>query len=98
MGLTTVYRNLQSLADAGLVDVLRNAEGEAIYRLCSSEQHHHHLVCRSCGRSVEIASEEVERWAERTARLHGFSAMTHTAELYGVCASCVQLKNGEHST
>ena len=88
IGLTTVYRNLQSLADAGLVDVLRNAEGEAIYRLCTSDQHHHHLVCRACGRSVEIASEEVERWAARTARAHGFTAVTHTAELYGICGSC----------
>ena len=88
VGLTTVYRNLQSLAGTGLVDVLRNAEGEAIYRLCESAQHHHHLVCTSCGRSVEIASEEVERWAAREARVHGFKAVTHTAELYGVCGSC----------
>ena len=88
VGLTTVYRNLQSLVDAGLVDVLRNAEGEAIYRLCSSDKHHHHLVCTSCGRSVEIASEEVERWAARTARDHGFTSVTHTAELYGLCRSC----------
>lgn len=88
IGLTTVYRNLQALSCAGTLDVLRNAEGEAIYRLCASESHHHHLVCRSCGTSVEIASDEVERWADRTARAHGFTSVTHSAELYGMCASC----------
>ncbi len=88
VGLTTVYRNLQSLTHDGSVDVLRNAQGEAMYRLCPTDTHHHHLVCRACGSSVEIASDEVERWATRTARAHGFTAVTHSAELYGVCRSC----------
>ena len=49
VGLTTVYRTLQSLADAGEVDALRTSEGETVYRRCSSGDHHHHLVCRVCG-------------------------------------------------
>ena len=53
VGLTTVYRTLQGLADAGEVDVLRTPDGEAVYRRCSSG-HHHHLVCRRCGRTVEV--------------------------------------------
>lgn len=88
VGLTTVYRTLQSLADAGEVDVLRTADGEAIYRRCSTGEHHHHLVCTSCGTSVEVASDEVERWAEATARRHGFTEVEHTAELYGLCRAC----------
>lgn len=88
VGLTTVYRTLQSLAAKGEVDVLVNTEGEAIYRRCRSEAHHHHLVCRACGTSVEVASEEVERWAGETGRRHGFTAVTHTAELCGLCRAC----------
>ncbi len=88
VGLTTVYRTLQGLADAGDVDVLRTADGEAIYRRCGTAEHHHHLVCRACGTSVEVASDEVERWAETTAEHHGFTDVEHTAELYGVCGSC----------
>ena len=88
VGLTTVYRTLQSLADAGEVDVLRTADGEAIYRRCASGEHHHHLVCRSCGSSVEVASDAVERWAETTAARHGFTDVEHTAELYGLCGVC----------
>lgn len=88
VGLTTIYRELQALADSGEVDVLRRADGEAMYRQCESDDHHHHLVCRSCGTSVEIESAAVERWAEQTARRHGFSRVSHTAELYGLCADC----------
>ena len=88
VGLTTVYRTLQGMAAAGEIDVLRTAEGEAIYRRCATGEHHHHLVCRACGASVEVASEEIERWAATTAELHGFSDVEHTAELYGVCGSC----------
>jgi Fur family transcriptional regulator, ferric uptake regulator len=88
VGLTTVYRTLQGLAEAGEVDVLRTVEGEAIYRRCGTGEHHHHLVCRSCGASVEVASDDVERWAETTAERHGFTEVEHTAELYGVCGSC----------
>jgi Fur family ferric uptake transcriptional regulator len=83
-----VYRTLQSFADAGEVDVLRTDDGESMYRRCESRGHHHHLVCRSCGLSVEIEGPEVERWAATMADKHGFTDTTHTAELYGYCADC----------
>ena len=55
VGLATVYRSLQGLADDHRVDVLRSADGEALYRACDSKGHHHHLVCRRCGAAEEIA-------------------------------------------
>ncbi|CAN5669984.1 transcriptional repressor [soil metagenome] len=88
VGLSTVYRTLQGLADLGEVDVLRIDDGEARYRRCSSEHHHHHLVCRSCGRTVEVAGPTVERWAERVAAEHNFRAVSHTLEVFGTCAAC----------
>ena len=88
VGLTTVYRTLQSLADAGEVDVLRSDAGEALYRRCASGAHHHHLVCRTCGRSIEIDGPEVEAWAESVARKHGFRDVTHTVEVFGRCRTC----------
>jgi Fur family transcriptional regulator, ferric uptake regulator len=89
IGLTTVYRTLQSLADAGEVDVLRTDSGEAIYRRCSSH-HHHHLVCRVCGRTVEVEGPAVEKWADRVAEENGFSEVSHTVEIFGTCASCTK--------
>jgi Fur family ferric uptake transcriptional regulator len=89
IGLTTVYRALQSMADTGEVDVLRQPDGESVYRRCSTPRHHHHLVCRECGRTVEVDGPAVERWADKVAAEHGFSAVEHTVEVFGTCAGCV---------
>lgn len=87
VGLTTVYRTLQSLADADEVDVMRPPGGDYLYRQCTTE-HHHHLVCRSCGSTVEITGPAMERWAQRIAVEHGFSDISHTLELFGTCHTC----------
>lgn len=87
VGLSTVYRTLQTLADGGEVDMLRTEDGEAIYRRCSTT-HHHHLVCRSCGRTVEVEGPTVERWSDSVASEHGFSDVSHTLEIFGTCPAC----------
>ncbi|MDX1891626.1 Fur family transcriptional regulator [Mycolicibacterium sp. 050158] len=88
IGLTTVYRTLQTMAASDLVDSLRTESGESAYRRCS-EQHHHHLVCRSCGATVEVAGRHVEAWAADVAREHHFTNVSHTIEIFGTCAACV---------
>jgi len=87
VGLATVYRTLQTLAESGEVDVVQRNGSEASYRRCSTH-HHHHLVCRSCGRTVEVEGPAVERWADRVASENAFVDVSHTLELSGVCASC----------
>ncbi|MFV0426678.1 MAG: Fur family transcriptional regulator [Beutenbergiaceae bacterium] len=93
VGLATVYRTVQAMAEAGDVDVLRLEDGEAQYRRCA-RGHHHHLVCRECGRTVELAGEAVERWASRIAQEHEFVEVEHTAELVGTCAQCAARRYG----
>lgn len=88
IGLTTVYRTLQSLASAGLIDMVRTDSGESVYRRCAGPHHHHHLVCRGCGSAVEVSGREVETWAAEVAATHGFSDVSHTIELFGTCADC----------
>ncbi|MCX6397823.1 MAG: transcriptional repressor [Propionibacteriales bacterium] len=87
VGLSTVYRALQAMADAGEIDVLRSDAGEAAYRRCS-DSHHHHLVCRSCGATVEVEGPAVEKWTLGVAEKHGFRAVSHTLEIFGTCARC----------
>jgi Fur family ferric uptake transcriptional regulator len=87
IGLATVYRTLQLLADHDEVDVIRSADGEAGYRRCSGT-HHHHLVCRSCGATVEVEGPAVERWTRAMADEHGYADVSHTLEIFGVCARC----------
>lgn len=87
VGLSTVYRTLQAMAESGDVDVLRTDSGEALYRRCS-RHHHHHLVCRSCGRTVEVEGAGVESWARRVADENGFVDATHQVEVFGTCPDC----------
>lgn len=87
VGLTTVYRRLQALADAGELDAIRVADGETAYRRCS-DGHHHHLVCRVCGRTVEVSGPAVEKWADAVAQRHGFREVSHDLEIFGTCESC----------
>ena len=88
VGLTTVYNQLRALSEAGEVDSLRTSGGETLYRRCTTDQHHHHLVCRICGRTVEVEGPEVEKWADRVAHRHGFTDISHTIEVLGVCPRC----------
>ncbi len=87
VGLATVYRNLQVLADDNELDTLRDEDGEMRYRQCSPK-HHHHLVCRSCGRVEEVKGPSVERWAADAAQRHGFTDVEHTVEVFGFCPAC----------
>jgi Fur family transcriptional regulator, ferric uptake regulator len=93
IGLATVYRRLQSLADANRVDVVQAPNGESLYRLCESHRHHHHLVCRDCGTAVEVEGRGVERWSDTVATRHGFADVEHVVELFGTCADCARRRS-----
>ena len=88
VGLTTVYNQLKALADAGEVDVLRSESGEALYRRCRTEAHHHHLLCRVCGRTVEVDGPSIEAWTTEIGRREGYTDIAHTVEIVGTCAAC----------
>ncbi|MDA8292011.1 MAG: Fur family transcriptional regulator [Actinomycetota bacterium] len=90
VGLTTVYNQLRVLADAGALDAIRGEDGETRYRRCATGGHHHHLVCLSCGKAVEVEGPEVELWAARVARSHGFVDVSHTVEILGTCDQCAR--------
>ena len=89
VALATVYRALGKMSESGEVDVLVRPDGETLYRSCSSG-HHHHLICRRCGTTVEVAAPSVERWARQVAEQEGFTDVSHTVELVGLCRSCSQ--------
>lgn len=87
MGLATVYRSLAVLVEEGQVDAIQSPEGEALYRLCASG-HHHHLICRNCGYTVEIEAPDVETWAAAEASKYGFTDPEHHMEVFALCSSC----------
>ncbi|WP_221584834.1 Fur family transcriptional regulator [Microbacterium sp. G2-8] len=91
IGLATVYRALAGLAKTGEADSLQSPEGENLYRACATDSHHHHLICRRCGRTVEIEATAVEKWARETARAHGFTDAEHVVDIFGVCEACAAM-------
>jgi len=88
IGLATVYRALADLAVEGEADSLQSDQGEALYRACTPGQHHHHLICRNCGLTVEIEADAVESWAHRVAADNGFTEASHVVDVFGLCARC----------
>ena len=87
IGLATVYRALADLAVEGEADSLQQ-EGESLYRACTPGSHHHHLICRNCGLTVEIEADAVEEWAKSVAAQHGFTQPNHIVDVFGLCANC----------
>ena len=94
IGLATVYRALSDLATDGAADSLQQ-EGESLYRACTPGTHHHHLICRTCGTTVEIEADAVETWARQVAAQHGFTEAQHVVDIFGLCAACAQARASE---
>ncbi|MFD0854918.1 Fur family transcriptional regulator [Actinomadura adrarensis] len=93
IGLATVYRHLQVLRQDGVVDAIQDQNGETLYRRCESTAHHHHVTCRTCGKSIEVEGPAIERWAEKVATEAGFTDIDHTVEIFGTCPDCVRRRD-----
>ncbi len=93
IGLATVYRTLQAMAEEGILDTMQEGT-ETLYRYCETEEHHHHLMCRRCGKTVEIALAGAEDWVRSIATANGFSDVDHTLELIGLCSDCAGKTSG----
>ena len=91
IGLATVYRSLIDLVEVGDADSLQSKDGELLYRACTAA-HHHHLICRDCGLTVEIEANRVENWADEVAKEHGFAKPSHTIDIFGTCLECQKPK------
>ncbi|MDQ1583608.1 MAG: Fur family transcriptional regulator, ferric uptake regulator [Microbacteriaceae bacterium] len=89
IGLATVYRALADLASEGDADSLQSPDGESLYRACTTG-HHHHLICRNCGLTVEIEADAVEQWARAAAAAHGFTQAQHVVDVFGLCENCTR--------
>ena len=87
IGLATVYRTLADLAQSGEADSLQSKDAEVLYRACTTS-HHHHLICRECGLTLEIEAQKLEKWADEVAGEHGFAKPSHNIDIFGICKAC----------
>lgn len=96
VGLATVYRCLHALDKAGVIDSIRSEAGEMLYRRHCADCDAH-LVCRRCGRTVDIGSQVIEHWVRGVIDNHGFSDVAYTFELFGTCPDCLREASGDAS-
>jgi Fur family ferric uptake transcriptional regulator len=90
VGRATVFRTLDLLAEQGELERIDLPSGEHAYVSCAPHEHHHHVVCRKCGKSVEIADSGLLSVVEKVGRRSGFRIESHRLELYGLCPECVE--------
>jgi len=88
LGRATVFRTLDLLAEIGALERLDLPSGGHAYVSCEPEQHHHHVVCRKCGKSAEVADSGLQSIVGELGRQSGFRIESHRLELYGLCPEC----------
>jgi len=88
VSLSTVYRTLEHFIAKGEVTVRIDDAGESSYMLCEPEHHHHHAICRNCGKVQDVDCTVIDQFAQSLRALHGFEMDAHSMEFVGRCNSC----------
>jgi Fur family ferric uptake transcriptional regulator len=89
VGLATVYRTLQKMAEKQDIDAIKSIDGETLYRHCGqNDGHHHHLICNNCGLTITVEGPAIENWTDKVAKENGFSEVSHKVDIFGVCKNC----------
>jgi Fur family ferric uptake transcriptional regulator len=93
IGLVTVYRTLEILAELGLICELH---GGGICRsyTTSLPEHHHHLICSGCGTVVDFTQHHLGGLESSLSKQSGFRIDGHLLEFFGLCPACQVKKEG----
>lgn len=86
---STTYRTLKLLCDANILKITHFQDGITRYELAEVNEHHDHLICTSCGKTIEIFNDKLERIQEVIAKEHNFKLIEHSHYLYGICENCI---------
>jgi len=94
IGYATVYRTLKLFAACGIAEERNFGDGQTRYESSTAEEHHDHLICRSCGTIIEFEDPRIEELQDEVAQRHGFAIENHRLELYGLCRKCLRPRSG----
>jgi Fur family ferric uptake transcriptional regulator len=87
IGLTSIYRSLDLFESLGIAFKMVN--GSAVkYKLCELEDHHHHIVCKTCGHVVELDFCDISGWSKKVTETTGYEVTDHQLNFYGYCRKC----------
>jgi Fe2+ or Zn2+ uptake regulation protein len=87
-GVPTIYRNLERFVGEGWVENILGADQTMRFVRCRSKSHHHHLLCESCGKAVEVGNCGIDSINGLVESQTGFRLTRHLLMLYGVCPEC----------
>lgn len=87
-GAATVYRTLKILTQCGLAREVRFRDGVSMFEPDFKQLHHDHLVCTSCGKTVEFLNSTIERLQSSIAKKHGYVITSHRMDVFGLCRAC----------
>ncbi len=91
----TVYRNLDLLAECGLVRKIRLGNHRVLYEHIHAGLDHDHMVCRECGRVVEFRHREMRELQEAICHAHGFDPDDLSIGVVGRCLTCRQAREAK---
>jgi len=87
IGLTSIYRSLDLFESLGIVFKIINGPNVK-YKLCESGNHHHHIVCKTCGDVVELNFCDISNWSKKVKESTGYQVTDHQLNFSGFCKAC----------
>jgi Fur family ferric uptake transcriptional regulator len=96
IGLATIYRTLNLLREAGLVEQNSFQDGRAVFEVAHPGSHHDHLICTECGLVIEFEEPSIEVMQEAIAKKYGVELKTHRLDLYGHCLDQMACQKRKH--
>jgi Fur family ferric uptake transcriptional regulator len=87
IGLTSIYRSLDLFESLGVIFKITNGSNVK-YKLCELQDHHHHIVCKTCGHVVEFEFCDISSWSEKVRESTGYEVTDHQLNFYGLCKDC----------
>lgn len=90
IGITTLYRNLNQLADAGMIKKIDGLEPSAHFDHNTFE--HYHFICEKCKKVFDIPSDVAPDIVKNTQLATGFEITSHDIVFHGICKDCKERK------
>ncbi|MEN6617368.1 MAG: transcriptional repressor, partial [Syntrophorhabdus sp.] len=88
IGLPTVYRNLEEMAEGGIIFKVIHPDRKLYYFFCENRKHHHHFVCTSCKRVDDLEYCAFDRIKKEVSETLEATMSSHIMQVFGICREC----------
>lgn len=88
IGLATVYRTLIVLDELKIISKINFDDGCDRYEMIAEKHQHHHLICKKCGKVIEVSEDLLEKLEKTVEKNYEFKIIDHNVKIYGLCKKC----------